>query len=395
MWRTRWWDLAVAAVCVAVVVPSLALRRVNDLANRELLLLGGVLIAFGLAYLLLIRPAVRVPSPLSPRWRRAVYFPLTALLLLAGVALYPFAATLQTVVYPLVWVLSASRRDAVVRSALTAVSVLIGYAAYNDFSGVGWGYGAVVAGLSLGFAIAMGVWIIRIVEGSQERARLLAELTATQERLVTLERERGAVEERERIAREIHDTLAQTLAGLVLLAERAGQESGVGGPATATIGALEHFARDALVETRSLVARTAPVPTEPVLDAALERLAERFQIESGLNIDVHPTGDLQRLDRETQIVVLRCVQEALANVRKHAQAQRVQVRIVVADDGATRIEVHDDGQGFDPSAPRTGFGLDGMRERIALAGGELTLDSAEGRGTLLRAVLPATAEAAS
>jgi len=106
MWRTRWWDLAVAAVCVAVVVPSLALRRVNDLANRELLLLGGVLIAFGLAYLLLIRPAVRVPSPLSPRWRRAVYFPLTALLLLAGVALYPFAATLQTVVYPLVWVLS-------------------------------------------------------------------------------------------------------------------------------------------------------------------------------------------------------------------------------------------------------------------------------------------------
>lgn len=391
--RARWWDLAVLAVCIAVAVPAAALRDVSGLGDRDALLLGAALIAFVMAYALISRPEVR--SGESTRaWRRLVYFPLTAVILFAGVAFYPFAATLQAVVYPLAWVLSGSRREALAHSTITAVSVLIGYAAYNDFSATGWGYGAIVAGLSLAFAIAMGLWITRIVEDGRERTRLLAELTAAQERLAALERERGAAEERERLAREIHDTLAQTLAGLVLLAERAAQQAHGDHSATATIVTLEQLARDALAEARSLVARSAAVPAEPVLDAALERLAERFRIESGLAVEVRSAGDLGGLDRETQVVVLRCVQEALSNVRKHAMAETVRVNVTVTDAGDTRVEIHDDGRGFDPSARRTGFGLDGMRDRVALAGGELTVLSTDGQGTLLRAVLPAVLPAA-
>ena len=81
------------------------------------------------------------------------------------------------------------------------------------------------AGFSVAFAIALGLWIASIVEYGEERARLLAELTAAQAEVEALSRDRGAAEERERLAREIHDTLAQTLAGLVILAERAGRQS--------------------------------------------------------------------------------------------------------------------------------------------------------------------------
>uniref|UniRef100_UPI00237A364D sensor histidine kinase n=1 Tax=Microbacterium sp. CPCC 204701 TaxID=2493084 RepID=UPI00237A364D len=159
--------------------------------------------------------------------------------------------------------------------------------------------------------------------------------------------------------------------------------------AAATIATVEQVARDALAEARALVARAAAVPSEPAFDAAVSRLVERFRVHGGAQIALDADGIVGQLDRESQVVVLRCLQEALSNVTKHAAARRVAVEVAAAADGSAALTVTDDGQGFDPAESGRGFGLDGMRERVALAGGVLDIASTPGRGTTLRVGLPA------
>lgn len=199
--------------------------------------------------------------------------------------------------------------------------------------------------------------------------------------------------ERERLARDIHDTLAQTLAGLTLIAERAGRQFGDGRPEAAaeSIATVERLSRDALAEARGLVARMAAVPSDAALGDAVDRLVDRFRAEVGLTIDLDLDLDSAgAVSREAQLVILRCLQEALANVRKHAAATHVGVRVETDDDGSALLTVSDDGRGFDPDAVRSGFGLDGMGDRVALAGGELDVASDPGAGTTLTVRLPAT-----
>jgi signal transduction histidine kinase len=177
----------------------------------------------------------------------------------------------------------------------------------------------------------------------------------------------------------------------VIFAERAGRQSrdGQTDAAAATIATVEQVARDALAEARALVARTAAVPREPAFGAAVERLIERFREHGAARIELDTARVQGQLDREAQVVLLRCLQEALSNVTKHAAAGRVAVRVEVAGDGAAVLEVSDDGRGFDTSRPASGFGLDGMRERVALAGGTFDVSSAPGGGAMLTVRLPA------
>jgi signal transduction histidine kinase len=266
---------------------------------------------------------------------------------------------------------------------------MVGYTFGGGFSIGAFVAGVTTAGFSFAFATAFGLWISGIAEYGEERARLLDELTAAQAEVRALSHERGASEERERLARDIHDTLAQSLAGLVILAERAGRQSreGAADAATATLATVEQVARDALDEARALVARTAAVPDEAALGAAIERLAERFRAQSGAAIDVSVDATAEALDRDRQVVLLRCAQEGLSNVARHAQATLATVAVRVAD-GAATLEITDDGRGFDPAASGTGFGIDGMGDRVALAGGTFEVDSAPGAGTTVRVRLP-------
>lgn len=354
---------------------------------------------FTVAYLAFGRPALGVTPPGA---RSTTYLALAALAIGIGVIGSPMLATLQAVAYPLAWMLTASRRQAITACAAISLSVLAGSVIGSGGSGGGWMSGVITSGFSFVFAIALGLWITTIVEHSDERARLVAELTAAQAQIEALSRDRGAASERERLARDIHDTLAQTLAGLVLLAERAGRQSRDGrtDAAARSIATVEQVARDALAEARALVAQTAAVPAEPAFSEAVARLVERFRTEAGLQIEFD-SGEMPSaaLDREVQVVLLRCLQESLANVRKHAAAQHVVVRVGVRreGDGGASVElvVHDDGVGFDLHAPRPGFGLDGMGERVALAGGDLSVASSPGDGTALRVRLPVATPAAS
>lgn len=391
MLKRRWWDVAVAAGSVVIATALLIGFNPDDPVR---LAMGLASIAgFAAAYFLIARPAICEPGEdrVPARWRFPVFVVVGSLAIAVGAGATGFLAILQALAYPLMWVVGDSRRRAIIGSAVVAVTIWAGIAIAGDDAGA-FVAGLMTAGFSFAFAIALGLWISSIAEYGEERARLLAELTAAQAEVEALSRERGASAERERLARDIHDTLAQTLAGLVLLAERAGRQSRdrQTDAAATTIATVEQIARDALAEARALVARTAAVPSEPVFAAAVERLVDRFRAHSSADIVLDASGVDGELDRETQVVVLRCLQEALSNVGKHAAAEHVDVRVTVDDAGAATLTVTDDGRGFDPAQSTMGFGLEGMRERVAIAQGVLDVSSAVGRGTTLSLRLPGT-----
>ncbi|WP_203580286.1 sensor histidine kinase [Microbacterium hibisci] len=389
MLTRRGWD-AIVSIVSAVIAIALVFLFPPAGTARTVIALGAIGL-FVLGYALIGRDAIEPPRA---AWRYPAFLSVAAVAAGVGAGAAPFMAMLQTLAYPLVWVIGDSRRRGVGGSAVIAASV---------FVGASFGYGPTVDSLlaggttavfSLSFAIAIGLWIARIAEYGEERERLLAELTAAQSEVEALSRERGASAERERLARDIHDTLAQTLAGLVIFAERAGRQSREGqtDAAAATIATVEQVARDALAESRALVARTAAVPGEPAFGAAVERLVARFREHGTTRIALDADAVAGELDREAQVVLLRCLQEALSNVTKHAAAANVAVRVEVGADGAAALLVSDDGRGFDPSQGSTGFGLEGMSGRVALAGGTLDVSSTPGRGTTVTVRLPGSTE---
>ena len=136
------------------------------------------------------------------------------------------------------------------------------------------------------------------------------------------------------------------------------------------------------------MARTAAVPSEPAFEGAVERLIERFRAHGTARISLDLHAEQGRLDRDAQVVLLRCLQEGLSNVSKHARAERVSVTVSSAEDGSSVLIVTDDGDGFDADLPRHGFGLDGMVDRVGLAGGVLRVEPAPGGGTTLHVSLP-------
>ena len=291
-------------------------------------------------------------------------------------------AFFQVIAFPAAWTLLGSVRRAVIASAIIAAVVGLAFPVRLGFSASTITLAAAIEGISLVFSIAMGVWITRIADLGHERKRLLDELTAAQSQLEVLHRDAGATEERERLARELHDTIAQTLTGQVLLTQRARRELAAGTLSDATLELIESASRDALTETRSLVAASARVELlGGGLVGALEQLASRFQRESGITVTVVSTLAAP-LDRDAEVVLLRCAQEGLANARKHAGAEAVRVELS-SDDGSAGVRVIDDGRGFEPRAAESaGFGLSGLRDRLGLVGGTLDLDGTAGATTL-------------
>ena len=253
------------------------------------------------------------------------------------------------------------------------------------FLGLGAGLDALavagtIQGISLVFSIVLGLWISSIARRSEERQALIEQLEATRAELESLGRDAGAAGERERLAREIHDTIAQDLTGLVLTAQRGLRElrSGNTDATEKQLAILEENARNALTETRALVASGAAVGVDGGgLAPALRRLAERFERETGIIVTVS-ADEAAALDRDAEVVLLRCAQEALANVRKHSTAGTAALTLT-ARDGAIDLSISDDGAGFDPSAASTGFGLSGLRERLALVRGTLNVEAKPGR----------------
>jgi signal transduction histidine kinase len=212
--------------------------------------------------------------------------------------------------------------------------------------------------------------------------------SVTQERLThALE---AAEQERSRWARELHDETLQGLGGLQLLLASALKKGDAETREAAMREALEHIGGE-IDSLRNLITELRPAELdelglESALEALTERRAERDGIDVELEVELPGTDGDRRLERQTESTIYRIVQEALTNVAKHAAATRVEVRLAFAYD-RLELVISDDGGGFDPETTG-GFGLVGMRERIALVHGTFEIDSRPGSGATLRATLP-------
>jgi signal transduction histidine kinase len=237
--------------------------------------------------------------------------------------------------------------------------------------------------VSAAISVWLGIWINRVVEQSQERAELIAELQRSRAEVARLSREAGVAAERERLAGEIHDTLAQGFTSIITLLQAAD-------PALADerLALAVRTAKENLAESRRLIAALAPPAlSDGSLPDAVRRQAARFTAEAGIPATCRVTGAPRPLPTAAEVVLLRAAQEALTNVRRHADAREAAVVLSYAD-GTVRLVVRDDGHGFDP-ATGTGFGLSGMRTRAEQVHGTLAVRSDPGTGTTIEVEVPA------
>ena len=242
-----------------------------------------------------------------------------------------------------------------------------------------------IAAAGGGFSIFYGSWVSRIIEQSTERAGIIDQLEATRAELDAAQHEAGRMAERQRLATDIHDTLAQGLTSILMLIQAAQADLDGSHPrAGRHLDLAARTARENLAETRALVEDLAPAQLDgSTLPDALRRLSRAPGVDASFGL----SGEPRPLPMATEVVLLRVCQEALANVRKHACTQSAAVRLDY-DPDAIRLEVSDDGAGFDPARVNGGYGLRGMRTRVAEAGGTLTVRSAPGAGTRVSATVP-------
>ena len=243
--------------------------------------------------------------------------------------------------------------------------------------------------LGLAFSIVFGTWVAKIIEQSRERAQLISRLEAAQAELAQLSHEAGTLAERQRLAGEIHDTIAQGLTSIVMLLQAADTEVDSDPPeARRHLGLAAQTAREGLAEARAMVAALAPAQLEGApLHEALGRLTDRIGAELAIESRFEVCGPARPLPATAEVVLLRAAQEALANVRKHARAADVLV-VLSYEPHTVRLNVRDDGAGFDPDRVTGGYGLRGMRTRVRQVGGSLDVTSGDGAGTVVRVEVP-------
>jgi signal transduction histidine kinase len=252
--------------------------------------------------------------------------------------------------------------------------------------------------------IIMTLFIEAIVRQSRERHRLLRELEGTRHELALAERQAGITEERQRLAREIHDTLVQGFTSIVMHLEAAeGALPSDSGTLQRHLDQARRTARENLTEARRLMWALHPEAFDHAsLPQALTGLARNWSEESGIASCATVTGHARSLRPEIEVALLRAAQEAIANAGKHAHASQVRVTLSYMED-VVALDVQDDGSGFDaaqsfiaPSGQSVGgFGLRALRRRAEQLGGILSIESAPGEGTTIALSLPAISSDAS
>ena len=282
-------------------------------------------------------------------------------------------------------------------AGIGAVVVATGIAIVSLGLHLGFNFGGVL-GPIIGavFSILIGLGYRALTREAAERERLLAELMRTREQLALTEREQGALAERARLAREIHDTVAQGLSSIQMLlhaAERSTPEPGL-----SHLRLARETAAESLADTRGIIRELTPPALDGGLVAALKRLAADQAARSGIEITVKSDGDPD-IAMSERTALLRIAQGAISNVVRHSRAASATIQLGAGEGDANTVSltVRDTGVGFDPNQPLTGtgddlsFGLRAIRERAEQLGGEVRITSAPGAGTELRVVIPGTA----
>ncbi len=254
-----------------------------------------------------------------------------------------------------------------------------------------------------------------LAEANRRLEASIAENEGLHRQLLVQAREAGILDERQRMAREIHDTLAQGLAGIVTQLQAAEQAAGNPAEWRRHFAAATRLARENLAEARRSVHALRPEPLETArLSEALADIAGRWSAANGIPVQFTTTGAVRPIRPEVEFALLRAAQEALANVAKHAQASRVGLTVSYMKNEVA-LDVRDDGVGFDPAllgdraqasarlnevsggngdgrrpdGDGSGFGLIAMRQRIEAVSGTVHIESEPGGGTAISACVPA------
>jgi signal transduction histidine kinase len=374
----RWfwlWDVYILAVYVVALVTTL--DDVHPKAGRQLGV-AGVLTCLVLWYLLYGRRLIRADEQGWP-----AYLFLLGVLLLVGAELMlaPTNPLPLFMLYPMAF--AAVPLSTAVPAVVVASLVQIGLMLHRDVAEAE--FISPVVGMVI--AILMGTFIDRTSRESERRAELIVELKASQAEVARLSRQAGTASERARLAREIHDTLAQGFTSIVTLIQAAESElDGNRAKLEKHLALAVRTARENLDEARTLVAALTPSALDNgTLDDAIRRQVDRLGEETGIDARYRTIGSASELPTVLEVVLLRAVQEALSNVRRHAKATTVAVVLRFTNTGVT-LTVTDDGVGFAGAA--TGFGLNGMRARVEQVSGRLIVHSAPGTGTRLELEVP-------
>ena len=334
--------------------------------------------------------AVYAAGPLLPPVRRStrgagLWLGTLLVCWLVLLALTPDAIWLAFAWYFLLLHLLPWRTGLALVAATTAVAI----------GGFAWHQPTFTAAMAIGPVIGAAVviatvWGFQQLHAESERRRaLIAELRATRAELAAAEREQGVLAERERLAREIHDTLTQGFSSVNLLLTAAEHQLADRPELSEAAGHVQRarqVAVDNLGEARSLVRALAPPNLRSSsLLGALERLSRQTSAPA---VTFHSEGEPFPLPTALEVALLRIAQSALANASQHAHATRATITLTFLN-SEVRLDVVDDGVGFDPATlasgpgPEGGFGLTSMRSRAAELGGTLTVESAPGQGTAL------------
>ncbi|MGI8881310.1 MAG: sensor histidine kinase [Jatrophihabitans sp.] len=293
----------------------------------------------------------------------------------------------------------------VANAAVVAASQVGGYP-----DGTAGSIGLYLAVVAINGVLACAFTVIGTMTANQssERQAMIDQLAITNERLettvrentglqaqlLTQAREAGMLDERARMAGEIHDTLAQGLTGIIRQLDAADRSGMPAEERQRHHASARELARSSLVEARRSVNALRPQALEGTpLPEAITRTVTEWSESAGVPARIETTGSAVRLLPDLEVTLLRVAQEALANTARHATAGKVTVTLSYMED-VVLLDVQDDGVGFDVAAPRSpssagGFGLEGMRRRLQRVGGELEVESAPGEGTVVNARVPA------
>jgi signal transduction histidine kinase len=385
MWPVRlsWWPFALLVLLTAVR----AVGQPSPLPD--------------LALSVLVAGWMLVPHALPPAWREQVWVRAVFCAVIVGFAAVlvirdPLFGFFTPVPYFWAFRLIAWPWQLV---AVTAVAAVAGTAQAHGVDRATPAGVAIWVAIIAGNAVPMCAYAFvarRAARQSEERelayrrlAESLAENEALHEQLLAQARDAAVRDERQRMAREIHDTLAQGLTGIISQLRAA---ESAGADWRRHVAVATELAGESLREARRSVHALRPEPLRSArLSEALRGVAERWSELHGIPVQVTTTGVVRPIGPDAEAALLRITQEALTNVAKHARATRVGVTLSYLD-GEAALDVRDDGAGFAP-APRTeGFGLISMRQRVESVSGTLEIESEPGGGTGISARVPVDAE---
>ncbi|MFE7223987.1 sensor histidine kinase [Nocardioides sp. NPDC057577] len=290
-------------------------------------------------------------------------------------------------------------------SAVILVVVVVAPILHHGTTSYADVFGPLIGGV---FAFGISRGYLQLLRDAAERERLVTslrnaqrEMAELQDELALAQRHSGAIAERTRISRDIHDTVAQALSSIRLLTHAGGSRT-TDADASRTFAQVEALAGDSLGDVRRIIAALAPAELEDgALASALRRMLDRAHDEAGLLVELHVDDTLPILRTEVEVALLRTAQSALSNVRLHSGATRVVITLT-DDQDAVRMDISDDGAGFDVAAwerdagvGSSSYGLRFMRARLRELGGGLDVESTPGEGTAISAHLPIHIEAVS